>query len=179
MDRQYPIDIQADWLGKYSKWVRELRQRYVVLKQLNANGDRKAIYTFKSKEDSKDMKNATETIIINDVYNVIEYFSNINKLQFDDFHFIVNDKFIFKCKDYKQRHLWIEKIITTNNNEIDEKGIDIDEKKNVLFNENKENEIIKYNCDCKNNNNESNNNFSYSYKTILNRAIKHTCFIIQ
>ena len=112
--------VISGWLSKYSRIQKQLRKRYVVVTSLNETGEKKKICTYKTEEASSNEKNATEVILMNDVYNIIEYFGPLNTQQ-DDVHFIVNDTFVFKCNSEdeealwmnNERNLWISKIITT------------------------------------------------------------------
>ena len=91
-----------------------MRKRFVVVEALNQSHDTKFVCTFKSQHDSNDIQKATEVIMMDDVYNIFEYFGNLNNNP-DNKHFIINEEFIFQCENATQRDLWIEKIIKTNN----------------------------------------------------------------
>ena len=124
--------IVAGYLRKYSKYKHALRRRYVVVKSASPTQHQKLIYTFKTFGDSRTTKiekNATEIIKMSNVYNVMEYYGSLNKNN-DDLHFIVNEKFIFKCVSEQQRTAWIDKIISTsiapscNNNKLESHAFD-------------------------------------------------------
>ena len=120
--------LHSGWLTKYSRVKHEQRKRFVVVFANDGHGgyDEKIICTFKdefavgapfSEDMLRNIHQATEVIKLtnSNIYcSVMEYFGSLNT-NVDNLHFIVDEKFIFKCNTSDERDEWIAKIIKTNN----------------------------------------------------------------
>lgn len=103
--------ILNGYLIKYSRYQQCPRKRYVVLTYSRIT-DTKTLYTYKCVKDSASSNNATEVIEMKDYYNVEEYYGSLNK-ENDNLHFLINNTFVFKCKNCTEKEKWIAAIIKT------------------------------------------------------------------
>lgn len=73
----------------------------------------KQLLCFFSQSDHNQNINVEKRIDVKDKYSVQEYYGTFNKEK-DNLHFIVQDKYVFKCTNVCQKQLWIQAIIDTN-----------------------------------------------------------------
>ena len=97
----------------------DLNKCILSVENFNATGSEKQITVTKKKGKFNDSCNTRDTkIIMKDVHNIQEYFGHLNSNN-DCKHFMINDKFIFKCKNEQDCLNWIEIITQTNNYDVE------------------------------------------------------------
>lgn len=110
--------ILSDWLMKYSRILHINRERWVMLYR-NTNTGEKVVYTFEESVTTVEGSTSQPTEVIklqreNIYYSVMEYFGALN-IKRDYLHFVLQNKFIFKCSSSEDRDELIAAIIETNN----------------------------------------------------------------